>query len=143
MLCDGNHVMGIKVAPTVNMLKIPNSLWFYLFAAIMCIIGWIYRDANIEHKTYIYLLSMVAFSSAIANQYLAIPMVAICILGGSKLYLIYNVLLGAYLVMSADGLNFRITLLDSISTDKFYFIACLICFIIICIDIYRDKVIKN
>ena len=82
---------------------IKNSL-FYIFFAFMILFGIIFRKQAIKNLLLFYFLCLVTFSSAVANQYLAIPLVAVILLGLGLKY-IYSIAIGLYLVFSPDGLN--------------------------------------
>ena len=53
----------------------------------------------------LYMIGMVSFSSAIANQYLSIPLVALCVLEVGAWRYIYTIFAGIYLVLDNDGLG--------------------------------------
>ena len=53
---------------------------------------------------FVYLIAMVAFSSSIANQYLVIPMAALCVLNVSRWDIVYMLHNGLFLLVNGDGL---------------------------------------
>lgn len=123
-------------------LGIGEQYYFFIFSIVMIAIGSIIRRYSIDYKLFIYLISMVAFSSAVANQYLAIPVVALAVLS-KKASWVYGGVIGYFLVCHPDGLhlgeyvrkplvNVRILgdFLNYISNNGWY-IACLILFMIL------------
>lgn len=61
---------------------IPNAFFEYLsptllFICTLMVLGYWWRKKGAQETLYLYLISVVAFSSAIANQYLTIPTVGI------------------------------------------------------------------
>ena len=68
-------------------------------------VAWIVRKNKFEHIMLIYFIAMVAFSSAIANQYLVIPMAALCVLSVWKWDVIYMTTTTIYLVLQVEGLG--------------------------------------
>lgn len=75
-----------------------------VYGMCMCLIAFVVRKKTFEQSVMIYLVSMVAFASAIADQYIAIPMVALCMLDTGILKYVYMIIMGAYLVISGNGM---------------------------------------
>ena len=63
-----------------NFLNFPAEKHFIIYMIMMIMLAWIVRKLKFENIILIYFVALVCFSSAIANQYLAIPMAAICLL---------------------------------------------------------------
>jgi len=76
----------------------------YLFVVLICIFGFILRHKPLDEKVIFYCIIIVAFSPAIANQYLAIAAVGASGLfnAGFFLYLFYGAF---WLATSSDGLG--------------------------------------
>jgi len=95
-------------APFWNLLGIhygrSNQLASILFISLMFVTGYFLRKSSIDQSFFYYCVFMVAFSSSIANQYLAISVVgAIGMMNyGYALYVLYGTF---WLVTSADGLH--------------------------------------
>ena len=75
-----------------------------IFGLFMLGSAWIFRSEEIGRSFLLYTIAMLCFSSAIANQYLAIPGMALLLLFRQK-SLRYFWLGGAYLACTADGLH--------------------------------------
>lgn len=87
--------------PSVIIDKIPM---FYLFIGTLIILGLISRTRKPFESLLIYTISLVVFSSAIANQYLAISLVAISV-HWNFIYALYSIAGTIYLLASSDGLH--------------------------------------
>lgn len=85
--------------------KIPVQYWFIIFICILAAVSLIVRGQTYEYMILIYLVSVVAFSSAIANQYLVIPAAAVCVLSKKVFRYSYFVLMGIYLALDQAGLG--------------------------------------
>lgn len=84
-------------------IAVPKSWWFIIYIIFMLMTAFMIRDYTYERQLLIYLIAMVTFSSAIANQYLVIPMVAVCVFDVKWLrygYMIVNML---YLAIDYNG----------------------------------------
>lgn len=86
-----------------KLINFPLHLSFYIYVVIMCILGLAIRKKDFSYCIMIYLIAMVAFSSAIANQYLVIPMAALCILKLDVLNYIYMCAITIYLFLHRNG----------------------------------------
>ena len=82
-----------------------KSLWFALYIILMILVAVLTREYTYESQLFIYLIAMVAFSSAIANQYLAIPMVALCVFDVRCLRYCYMIINAAFLAVESSGLD--------------------------------------
>jgi hypothetical protein len=89
-----------EIAPgfVANKLALP-----IFFLAAMFLIGLYWRKRNAPEALWLYLTSLVVFSSAIANQYLAIPVPAISV-NWNPFYGIYTLFATFFLAGSHDGL---------------------------------------
>jgi hypothetical protein len=75
-----------------------------IFILLVLLMGFLFRKRLIDNSFYLYLISIVCFSSAIVNQYMAIPLLAVCIIGGRLKYL-YIIILSAFLILHKAGLG--------------------------------------
>jgi len=89
------------VAPAVIADKLP---FFVLFIGSIAFLGLFIRTQRPLESLYIYTISLVVFSSAIANQSLAICIVAISV-HTNFIYLLYSCAGIIYLLASGDGLH--------------------------------------
>lgn len=90
----------------LHMLHIPEMCWFAVFMLSMMLVAFTVCKQSYEYQVMSYLVAMVAFSSAIANQYLVIPAAALCVLSRGICSYSYFVLMGIYLTL--DGAGFGI-----------------------------------
>ena len=102
VLFDRKAMMGVlnnvflyrsyNVAPLLkglyDFVGMPESLYFVVFVLIMAVMGIITRCFDYDHQAFVYLICMVAFSSASADQYLAIPVASLAVLS-KKTYWVY------------------------------------------------------
>jgi hypothetical protein len=91
--------------PILNLLSVPASLYFSFFVILICVSGFLFRDFPTRDFSLLYTICMVALSSAVANQYFAIPLAALFVFKGGIKYL-YITLVGIYLLLHGDGLRF-------------------------------------
>ena len=91
------------IAPTVITDKL--SL-FVLFIVSLMLMGLMLRSKKPLASLYIYTISLVIFSSAVANQYLAIGVVAMAV-HWNLVYALYSIAATIYLLASGDGLHFE------------------------------------
>lgn len=75
-----------------------------IFILLVLLMGFLFRKRILDNSFYLYLISIVCFSSAIVNQYMAIPLLAVCIIGGRLKYL-YIIILSAFLILHRAGLG--------------------------------------
>ena len=90
-----------------HILNLDPSYWFIVFAAIMILMGIGARRMRFSNSCLFYLLCLVCFSSAIANQYLAIPIAALCVMSSGVGLISYSIIGIFYLAASKDGLNIQ------------------------------------
>jgi hypothetical protein len=83
----------------------PMEYSIIVFGLLMALTAFICRNIDYEKQIFVYLISMVAFSSAIANQYLVIPIVAIIVLETGIFKYIYILMASIYLILQSDGLG--------------------------------------
>ena len=125
-------------------LNIPQSLYTVIFIILVCLVGYLTREREIEYRILLYLLSFVAFASAMSNQYLAIPMVALCVLG-KKIRYVYMALIGYFLMWDDVGLDINALYPENIripnSEYRSYFIACLLLAIVIVKELEVGKLL--
>jgi hypothetical protein len=136
-----------------NLINFPENLKIIVFGISMCIIGFIVRKRKFEDTIMLYLISLVTFSSAIANQYLVIPMVALCVFDTGILKYVYMLTVTFFLTIQYDGLN-KLYLLQNVSNSLYnfgesyikngYIIATYILFYtLIYLLVKKEKQIKN
>ena len=77
-----------------------------LFSIFIIILGFLLKNRGLLNIYLLYLLSIVIFSSAIANQYFAIPLIAIAIFWNWK-YLIFTILCCIVFILDGDALNIK------------------------------------
>lgn len=92
------------IAPTVVVDKVPLIL---VFLGALAILGLLYRKTPPLESALRYIVAVVVFSSAVANQYLAIPLAAIAA-NWNIMYALYSALGGIYLVVARDGLHWPV-----------------------------------
>ncbi|MEO1882643.1 MAG: hypothetical protein ABGX71_03480 [Methyloprofundus sp.] len=92
------------VAPEVIINKIPI---FLLFVGTLLVLGLFFRTKKPLESLYLYTIVLVIFSSAVANQYLAICIVAISVYS-NFIYALYSIAGMLYLLASGDGLHFSL-----------------------------------
>lgn len=88
-----------------SLIGFPSSPRIFVYAGMMIIVAYLTRKFDFEKQLMFYLIAMVAFSSAIANQYLAIPLVALCVLDVDISRYAYMIMVGTYLVLEVNGLG--------------------------------------
>lgn len=86
-------------------INFPQQPRIIVYIIMMTALAWFVRKYNFINIMLIYLISMTAFSSAIANQYLAIPMAALCILNLGIWDKVYMTATGLYLLLEGNGLS--------------------------------------
>ena len=84
---------------------IENGNYFTIYVALITIAGLTFK--KVEYKTLLiwYFVSMVAFSSAIANQYLIIPILGLCICKKRIFYWLYCSFGTVYCFLNGNELN--------------------------------------
>lgn len=133
-----------------KLIHYPQYLSFPIYIIIMCILGFVIRKKDFDDCLMIYLIAMVAFASAIANQYLVIPMAALCILKLDVWNYIYMFAMTVFLFLNKNGFgqlsviqdhfpNILVEILDFYN-DHGYIIAVWLLFIVL---IYELKLKEN
>ena len=97
-----------------ELIGLPSGTKFIVYIILMIVVAWIVRKMQYENKILIYLIAMVAFASSMTNQYLVIPMVALCVLNVGVWDKIYVIVMSIFIVLHADGFN-----LLSVITETF------------------------
>lgn len=102
---------SINNAPCYNLL-LPDIFKFFVtpvsFFLIMLLLGaFIFYKQDLQNSILLYTAMLVIFSSAIANQYLVIP-VAFISLYFNGFFLLYTILTTWFLLIDIDGLNIAI-----------------------------------
>ena len=87
-----------------KVIKFPTNLRFIVYGIMMFLTALMLRKLEYEYCMFVYLIAMVAFSSSIANQYLVIPMAALCVLNVSRWDIVYMLHNGLFLLVNGDGL---------------------------------------
>jgi len=137
-------------APLMNfiykLVGFPDGMKFFVYIGLMCLLAYCLKGLDFENSIYMYLIAMVAFSSAIANQYLAIPLAALCILNTRWFKYIYMGLVGCFLILHTDGLGLiRVLKNNSLLNicDKYiyygYTVATWILFITLLYILWKDR----
>ena len=88
-----------------SLIGMPSGAKFYIYVLMMLLFAFCVRGRKFEEIILLYMIGMVSFSSAIANQYLSIPLVALCVLEVGAWRYIYTIFAGIYLVLDNDGLG--------------------------------------
>ncbi|MGN0277930.1 MAG: hypothetical protein ACI4C4_01105 [Lachnospiraceae bacterium] len=100
---------SVNNAPFFEILYIlidfPLKPRIIVYGIIMIVVAWFVRKLQFDHIMLIYLIAMVAFSSAIVNQYLVIPMAALCVLNVGKWNKIYMLAIVLHLILDWNGLG--------------------------------------
>lgn len=78
---------------------------FLLFVGSMLILGLYLKSRDFLLLFWLYTISVVVFSSAVANQYLAIAIPGIAVLW-NRWYMLYSLVGGVYLAVEYNGLHF-------------------------------------
>ena len=87
----------------------PQFLYNYIgaknlyFIALM-ILGLFFQEKNIRETFYFYLVCLVTFSSGIANQYLALPLLALAVFW-NRYYFVFTIVSFLFFLIDSNGLN--------------------------------------
>ncbi|MCP4763969.1 MAG: hypothetical protein GY870_19510 [archaeon] len=121
-------------------LSIEKNYIVIFFTAMICL-GFIVKKKPFEQMILYYLLGLVCFSSAVANQYLAIPIISVCILG-TRLKYVYFITMGLFLVFETNGLHLYPLFFDSrFAMNLAYTVATWILFAILFYNIIKVPII--
>ena len=132
----------------------PTKYSIVVFGLLMVLTAFLTRKKEIDKQLLVYLIALVAFSSAIANQYLAIPLAAIIILDTGVLKYIYMAFVTVFLFLHGDGLGIQARLIESGGPDFFvdngnrvvnhgYTVAAWILFIILLYELFFREMISR
>lgn len=88
-----------------ELIHFPIRLRFYVYILLMCMTGLVVRKRDFSDCVMIYLIAMVAFSSAITNQALIIPMAALCVLNLDVWNYIYIIVMTVFMIFNQFGFN--------------------------------------
>ena len=83
----------------------PERLIFVVYILMMILLALVVRKWSYEKIILTYFIAMVCFSSAVANQYLAIPMASLCILDVGPFDKIYMFFMGIYLLLAKQAIG--------------------------------------
>lgn len=85
-------------------LPFQENICLPLFALLMLGSAYVFRKANLFDSLLLYLMALVSFSSAIANQYIAIPCIAVILMTRKKSFLYFALGL-VFLSCNFNGLH--------------------------------------
>lgn len=86
-------------------INFPQSKYFILYILIMCLVGLAFRKLDFTKLLLVYFMAMVAFSSAIANQYLIIPVVALVLCNKKRYFVAYEFIGAIYYLLNFNELH--------------------------------------
>lgn len=111
-----------------------EKFYTLIFIFLMVSLGYLTRKMLLKDQILYYFLGLICFSSAITNQYLAIPVLSICILGGAYKH-VYFTIIGFFIILHWDGLNLGVLYENnpvvSFYSGKGYIIAAWVIFILL------------
>jgi hypothetical protein len=127
------HYRSFNNAPLLGWLYrlvgIPTGGYIVVFVALMVLMGIAFRNMKPIESALEYSMCMVAFSSAVANQYLAIPLAALAVISW-QLSLAYDLFGFVYLLGNGNGLGIeavqRAFPSVALDTTRWYAIECVI-----------------
>ena len=123
-----------------EMIRLPEGLYTVVFILLVSVVGYLIREKDVEYRTLMYLMCLVAFASAISNQYLAIPMAALCVFS-KKLKYVYMLLMGHYLIWNDSGMEISSVYPHALRIPNSeylgYFLACMMLLIVIVMEIRK------
>ena len=129
-------------APKVLHMYLPK---IFMFLFCMITLGFYFLKNNVRHTFFYYLICVVIFSSAIANQYLSIPLLALAIFWNIK-YFYYTLLCILLFLLDGDALGLKIFSnffeWDMRSTRILYHPIILILFLGLLDNVFGKKVIS-
>lgn len=88
-----------------KLIPFPQEGCFLLYLLIMLIIGLGLRKLAFREMLLMYLIAMVSFSSAVANQYLIIPIAGLIICEKKRYFIIYELLGTIYFLVNGNELH--------------------------------------
>lgn len=130
-----------------NLLHINEQYYIFIFALLVISIGFIFRNKDFKFKVLIYSLVLVAFSSAVANQYLVIPLVALCVLSKYIKYL-YTIIVTFFLITHYNGFRWYYLVPENSFVRKFlvekgYSIACFLVLLVVIKELVLFFKVRN
>jgi len=87
-----------------NLLGVPDVCKLIVFIALMSVVGFASRKMDFDRQVLVYTIALVALSSAISNQYLAIPLAALSVLCKKRIRIPYTIVASLHLILDYDGL---------------------------------------
>jgi hypothetical protein len=99
------HVLQpfLKMVPVIGGFILSYTP-FQVFIFTLCVLGICWHKRPLEEMLYLYLLSLVVFSSAIANQYLSIVSAAIAVYP-NIFFMLYMLTGSIFLIGDVEGMN--------------------------------------
>lgn len=91
----------------VKLLAIPlpivekNATILFVLFLVLC--TFVFVQFRLKHTFYFYCIAIVAFSSSIADQYFAIPLIAVAIFHNSKILKLYSIYIGLFLLLDSKN----------------------------------------
>jgi len=87
----------------------PQFLYNYigaknLYFLTLMLLGLFFQEKNIRETFYFYLICLVTFSSGIANQYLALPLIALAVFW-NRYYFLFSLISFLFFLIDSNGLN--------------------------------------
>ena len=89
----------------LDLAGVSDRYYFFIFIFIIIVIGVLSRNMELDKAFLLYTASLVAFSSAIANQYLIIPMIALATYKNKAFYWIYTAIGSFYCILNQNELH--------------------------------------
>lgn len=89
----------------LKIVGVPDRYYFFIFVFAIIVIGVLSRNLELDKAFLLYTASLVAFSSAIANQYLIIPMVALTTYKNKTFYWTYTAVGSIYCMLNQNELH--------------------------------------
>ena len=105
----------------LEFFEIPEQFYTVIFVVLLIVCGIYFRRKDIEQSFFLYLICMVAFSSAIANQYLAIPLVGLALLSKGAKYF-YTVVVSLHLVLNVDGFGMLNKWIEGVPPESYTYL---------------------
>ena len=93
----------------LDLAGVSDRYYFFIFIFIIIVIGVLSRNMELDKAFLLYTASLVAFSSAIANQYLIIPMIALATYKNKAFYWIYTAIGSFYCILNQNELVLELT----------------------------------
>ena len=91
----------------LKLIMLPNRFYFIVYLILMIVLGVAYREKSFGDMLLLYFVCMVAFSSAIANQYLIIPIVTLIVYRKNCLLYLYEIIGTIYCLLNGNELHLK------------------------------------